>query len=88
MLKRKISRIAILLSSTMLATPTFAQVDEIIVSAGLASGDRVVTSPLRGADVGSKVAPVDPKKADRPAADDDPTPQSATAEALKGEAGL
>ncbi|MEQ1930298.1 MAG: TonB-dependent receptor [Parvularculaceae bacterium] len=33
MLKRKISRIAILLSSTMLATPTFAQVDEIIVSA-------------------------------------------------------
>ncbi|MEQ1932066.1 MAG: efflux RND transporter periplasmic adaptor subunit, partial [Parvularculaceae bacterium] len=65
-----------------------AERDEIIVSAGLASGDRVVTSPLRGADVGSKVAPVDPKKADRPAADDDPTPQSATAEALKGEAGL
>ena len=64
-----------------------AERDRIIVSSGLRAGDRVVTSPLRGADAGSKVAPVDPKKADRPEAEEDPTPQSATADAFRGEGG-
>jgi RND family efflux transporter MFP subunit len=61
--------------------------DEIIVSEGLRPGDRIVTSPLRGADVGSKVVPVDPTKADRSNPEDEPTPQSATAAALRGEGG-
>lgn len=65
-----------------------AERDQIIVSAGLKVGERVVTSPLRGADVGDTVKPVDPKKADRDDPSDDPTPQSATTEALNPEAGL
>ncbi|MBY0421873.1 MAG: efflux RND transporter periplasmic adaptor subunit [Parvularculaceae bacterium] len=59
-----------------------AERDTIIVTAGLAVGDRVVTSPLRGADSGDKVAPQNPTRPDAAAPEDEPTPKSATDEAL------
>jgi RND family efflux transporter MFP subunit len=60
-----------------------AERDRIVVSGGLDGGERIVTSPLRGADEGDTVAPVDPKKPDRPTIDE-PTPASATDEAMGG----
>ncbi len=64
-----------------------AERERIVISGGLKTGDRIVTSPLRGADVGSKVVPVDPKKPDRAESEPDPTPQSATAAKYRGEGG-
>ncbi|NWG71035.1 MAG: efflux RND transporter periplasmic adaptor subunit [Parvularculaceae bacterium] len=64
-----------------------AERDRIVVSSGLKAGDRVVTSPLRGADAGSRVVPVDPTKADRSEGEVDPTPQDAAAAAYRREGG-
>ncbi len=63
-------------------TVASAERDTIIVSAGLKPGDRVVTSPLRGADAGMKVIPEDPTKPDPDLPDDGPTPASATEKAI------
>jgi RND family efflux transporter MFP subunit len=60
----------------------------IIISDGVAPGERVAISPLRGADDGDKVAPVDPKQPDAPDGDQTPTPQRLTADALNAETGL
>lgn len=60
-----------------------AERDTIIVSSGLKSGERVVTSPLRGADAGTKVSPQDPLKPDRDDPPEEPTPASATEAAIR-----
>lgn len=59
-----------------------AERDMVIVIDGLKPGERVVTSSLRGAEAGAKVAPQDPTKPDRDLPPDDPTPGSETAKAL------
>jgi RND family efflux transporter MFP subunit len=57
--------------------------DTITVSSGLAPGERVATSPLRGADEGDKVLPTDPNAVDAErSADQEPIP---TATATVGE---
>lgn len=63
-----------------------AERDMIIVSEGVKAGERIVTSPLRGAAPGAKVAPQDPTKPD-PERLDDPTPASETEKALKAAGG-
>lgn len=45
-------------------TVVSAERDTIIISAGLEAGERVATSPLRGAGEGGKVIPTDPLKED------------------------
>ena len=58
--------------------------DTITVAAGLTSGERIVTSPLRGADQGDKVVPADPGAVDSD--DDGPlTANAAGATAASGE---
>jgi RND family efflux transporter MFP subunit len=61
-----------------------AERDRIILSAGVKSGERVVISPLRGADVGDTVAPKDPKTPDADAPVDIPSASAATEAALNG----
>ncbi|MCA8895396.1 MAG: hypothetical protein KDA48_09090, partial [Amphiplicatus sp.] len=40
--------------------------DTITIASGLAAGERVAISPLRGADDGSEVVPVDPNAPETP----------------------
>lgn len=53
-----------------------AERDQIIIVDGVQSGERVATSPLRGADDGAAVAPVDPLEADPDIAEDPPPPEA------------
>lgn len=50
-----------------------ADKDTITIDSGVAPGERVATSPLRGADEGAKVSPVDPNEAKPSSADSEPT---------------
>lgn len=63
--------------------------ESIVIVGGLQAGERIVTSPLRGADEGDKVVPVDPLVAD-PADPADPTeeipPQGSAATLASGDA--
>lgn len=59
-----------------------AERDTIIVSAGLKPGERIVTSPLRGAEAGAKVSPQDPSKPDRETPNSEPAPNDAIGRAM------
>lgn len=59
--------------------------DTIVIAAGLQNGDRVATSPLRGAAPGSKVLPTDPLVADAPSGDGEPNPMTGDSTAAAGE---
>jgi hypothetical protein len=48
--------------------------DTITIASGVSAGEMIATSPLRGADEGSKVLPVDPLTADSPDRDAEPNP--------------
>jgi RND family efflux transporter MFP subunit len=51
--------------------------DTITIASGVGAGDKIATSPLRGADEGSEVLPVDPLAADPPSGDQEPNPAAA-----------
>ncbi|WP_425408304.1 efflux RND transporter periplasmic adaptor subunit [Hyphococcus sp.] len=55
--------------------------DTITLASGVSPGDRIVTSPLRGADDGDKVSPADPDAISPTLNEDDETPPSANATA-------
>ena len=60
--------------------------DSITVASGLQDGDRVVTSPLRGASEGDKVNPADPLEA-LPGSEksDEPSPTASASNITSGE---
>jgi len=60
--------------------------DSIILAEGVAAGERVATSPLRGAAEGDKVIPVDPLESEPDVGEDLPKPSAAPA--LAGGDGL
>lgn len=62
-----------------------AERESVVVTAGLSPGDRVVTSPLRGAQAGDKVAPHDPLRPDA-VQSEDIQPPSANPPRLSGNA--
>lgn len=59
--------------------------DTITVAGGLAAGDRVVTSPLRGAAAGDKVTPSDPLETPGASGSDEPRPTASAGNLNGGE---